>query len=230
MAQPSIHDVLTNSLSPEAGVRSAATQQLESFAATAFPDYLQALNAELVNESAPSHIRNAAGLAIKNALTAREAHTKDALAQRWIALQDSARLHIKNSALGSLGSNDRGARNVAGQIIAAIAIIELPHNAWPDLIDQLMSFSQQPNASLKQATLQTIGYICEAIVRVPFSRLLPGQAPALIHLSLALCAPETRNSCCSIQQNSHRRCSRRSQGGREPSGPAGRLACPQQLP
>lgn len=174
MAQPSIYDVLTNSLSPEANVRSAATQQLESFAESAFPNYLQALTAELVNDSAPSHIRNAAGLAIKNALTAREAETKESLAQRWIGLAPEARQHIKSSALNTLAASDRGARNVTGQIIAAIAMIELPHNAWPDLIDQLMSFSSQPNAQLKQATLQTIGYICESIVSNPRSLCLEG--------------------------------------------------------
>lgn len=183
MAQPSIYDVLTNSLSPEASVRSAATQQLESFANSAFPEYLQALTTELVSESAQSHIRNAAGLAIKNALAAKEAETKESLAQRWIGLAPEARQHIKSSALNTLASSDRGARNVAGQIIAAIAVIELPHDAWPDLIDQLMGFSSQPNPQLKQATLQTIGYICEAIVSRPGRSLCillcPPSAPQL---------------------------------------------------
>lgn len=33
------------------------------------------LSAELVNEASPLHIRNAAGLALKNALTARVRHS-----------------------------------------------------------------------------------------------------------------------------------------------------------
>lgn len=221
MSQPSIHDVLTNTLSSEASVRSSATQQLETFASSAFPDYLQALTAELINDSAPSHIRNAAGLAIKNALTARESETKDALAQRWIGLQEPARQHIKNSCMNMLASTDRGARNVAGQVVSAIAVIELPHDAWPDLIDQLMGFSNQPNAVLKQATLQTIGYICESIVSSLCSPLVTSRTD--------LTSIETRNPASPVQQNFDCGCPRRAQGRREQGCPTCCPQCPQQL-
>jgi hypothetical protein len=35
------------------------------------PEYMLMLSSELVNEGSPLHVRNAAGLALKNALTAR---------------------------------------------------------------------------------------------------------------------------------------------------------------
>ena len=38
------------------------------------PQYMLMLSAELVNENSPLHVRNAAGLALKNALTARVRH------------------------------------------------------------------------------------------------------------------------------------------------------------
>jgi len=54
---------------------------------------------------------------------------------------------------------------VAGQVIAAIAGIELPTAQWPDLIQLLLgSVSQTANVGLKIASLQTIGYICEGAV------------------------------------------------------------------
>lgn len=49
-------------------------------------------------------------------------------------------------------------------MIAAIAEIELPLNAWPDLITTMLANIQTTDSTLKQSTLQAIGYVCEAIV------------------------------------------------------------------
>ena len=170
MSQQSVSDLLTASLSPDDNVRQSATQQLEQLASSSFPAYVQALIAQLANEGgAPSHIRNAAGLAIKNTLAAREASTKEQYAQRWTSLDSVTREQVKGGAMAALSSSDRGARNVTGQVIAAIAAIELPAGLWPDLVSQLLAFvGRADNAGLRQATLQTIGYICEQIVRCLF--------------------------------------------------------------
>lgn len=55
---------------------------------------------------------------------------------------------------------------VAAQIVAKIALIELPQGQWLDLINALLGNMQNPQASpsLKKATLDTLGYICEEIV------------------------------------------------------------------
>lgn len=58
------------------------------------------------------------------------------------------------------------AGSFAAQVVSAIAAVELPHDQWPDLIELLLGFvNNSTNANLKIATLQTIGYICESIVR-----------------------------------------------------------------
>lgn len=66
----------------------------------------------------------------------------------------------------TLGSASPKAGAFASQVVAAIASVELPQGQWQDLIEVLLGFvNNQPNTNLKIATLQTIGYICESIVR-----------------------------------------------------------------
>ncbi|KAJ2914887.1 hypothetical protein MD484_g5519, partial [Candolleomyces efflorescens] len=122
------------------------------------------LSSVLVNESTPLHIRNAAGLALKNALSARESARQTEYCTRWLALGDDVKSKIKQDALLTLGSPSAKAGNFASQVVAAIAAVELPEGQWNDLIEVLLGFiNSQQNTNLKVATLQTIGFICEAI-------------------------------------------------------------------
>jgi importin subunit beta-1 len=67
--------------------------------------------------------------------------------------------------LSVLGSPVAPARAAAAQVIAKIAKIELPRNQWPTLIDALLQSALQPVSDLaKQATLNTLGFICEELV------------------------------------------------------------------
>jgi importin subunit beta-1 len=157
---------------------------------------MHTLAMELANEQQQSHIRNAAGIAIKNALTGRvsfpqsqrrtahkrpiskstnngciptrlalqEATTQNALLERWKALDASRRTELKRLCLQTLGSPDKRAAGVSASAIAAIAACELPYGEWNELIGTLLEFVGQDNVGLRVATLQTIGYICEAIV------------------------------------------------------------------
>ena len=55
---------------------------------------------------------------------------------------------------------------VAAQVVSAIASVELPNGQWMDVIGLLLGFVSDPsNISLRVATLQAIGFICETIVR-----------------------------------------------------------------
>lgn len=50
-------------------------------------------------------------------------------------------------------------------MVQKIALIELPQGQWPDLIEMLVGNMTVPNipTELRQATLETVGYICEEI-------------------------------------------------------------------
>jgi hypothetical protein len=65
----------------------------------------------------------------------------------------------------TLGSRSQKAGSFAAQVVAAIAAVELPHGQWSDLIGVLLQAVNSPgDVNLKVSALQTIGFICEAIV------------------------------------------------------------------
>ena len=124
--------------------------------------YLTTLAHELANEQAQPHIRAAAGIALKNAFSAREYTRLRQLQQRWLQQVDpSARSAIKTLALKTLGSKDGRAGQSAAQFVASIAAIEIPKNDWPELMPALVANVGEGLDHLKQASLATIGYICE---------------------------------------------------------------------
>lgn len=69
---------------------------------------------------------------------------------------------MKDLALKTLGSSDSRAGQSAGQFIASIAAIELPRNEWPELMNTLVQNVSGGSDHLKQASLITIGFVCES--------------------------------------------------------------------
>ena len=69
---------------------------------------------------------------------------------------------MKGLALQTLASNDARSGQSAAQFIASIAAIELPREQWPELMPALVENVGQGKDSQKQASLTTIGLICEA--------------------------------------------------------------------
>lgn len=121
------------------------------------------LSAELANEDAQSFIRSAAGIALKNALSARERTRLLEVQQKWISqVEPTIKAQVKDNSLRTLTSNDNRAGTSAAQFIAAIAAIELPRNHWPELMPALVRNVGEGSDSLKQSSLTTIGYICES--------------------------------------------------------------------
>jgi importin subunit beta-1 len=85
-----------------------------------------------------------------------------------MAISADTRQKIKEASLVILASPQPRAGAVAAQVVSAIAAVELPVGQWPDIIEILLGFiNTSDDTNLKIATLQTIGYICETIVRIP---------------------------------------------------------------
>ncbi|KAF5352963.1 hypothetical protein D9758_007879 [Tetrapyrgos nigripes] len=157
-------ELLANTLSPDGNTRQLATEKLENAARENYPEYMLMLSSVLVDESSPLHVRNAAGLALKNALSAREAARQLDYSNRWLNLNADAKNKIKQDTLVTLGSAQQKAGTFASQVVAAIAAVELPQGQWENLIEILLGFvNNQENTNLKISTLQTIGFICESI-------------------------------------------------------------------
>ncbi|KII83643.1 hypothetical protein PLICRDRAFT_180247 [Plicaturopsis crispa FD-325 SS-3] len=160
----SASELLANTLSPDTNTRQDATHKLENASRENYPAYMLMLSSELVNESSQLHIRNAAGLALKNALSARETARQTEYSNRWLALDPESRGKVKQDALMTLGSTSQKAGAVGAQVVAAIAAVELPSDQWPELIGLLLEFvNNQNNTNMKMAALQAIGFICETI-------------------------------------------------------------------
>lgn len=121
------------------------------------------LSAELANEETSPFIRSAAGIALKNALTAKERTRLLEVQQKWLTQVDpTIKTQVRENSLRTLASTDNRAGQSAAQFIAAIAAIELPRNQWPDLMPALVRNVGEGSDSLKQSSLTTIGYICES--------------------------------------------------------------------
>lgn len=154
--------LLANTLSNDRALREDATQKLELFAQENYSSYVVSLCQILANEQNDDQIRMSAGLAMKNTLTAKEFTRKEELSQRWLLTAEDLRAQIKQGVLQGLSSPKKTVGNISGQVVAAIAEIELPLGQWPDLIRIMLENISTDNATLKQSTLQAIGYVCEA--------------------------------------------------------------------
>ncbi|KAJ6376136.1 hypothetical protein OIU77_000993 [Salix suchowensis] len=158
-----VTQVLLNAQSIDGNVRKHAEESLKQFQEQNLPSFLLSLSGELANDEKPVDSRKLAGLILKNALDAKEQHRKLELVQRWLSLDNNAKGQIKACLLKTLASPVPDAWSTASQVIAKIAGIELPQRQWPELIGSLLSNIHQLPAHVKQATLETLGYLCEEV-------------------------------------------------------------------
>ena len=80
---------------------------------------------------------------------------------------------FKRDVLIKSSSPVQRAGSVAVQVGAAIATVEIPHGQWADVVSILLKFmANANNANLRIATLQSIIFIREGIVRVLLSDVM----------------------------------------------------------
>ncbi|KAF4379052.1 hypothetical protein F8388_022139, partial [Cannabis sativa] len=151
--------------SADAKVRTEAEANLRQFQEQNLPAFLLSLSFELANNDKPTESRRLAGIVLKNSLDAKDAATKDRLVQQWMQIDVSIKTQIKDFLLSTLGSPVPEARHTSAQVVAKIAAIEIPQKQWPALIGTLLAnmTQRESHAGLKQATLETFGYVCEEI-------------------------------------------------------------------
>lgn len=160
-----ITQYLLSAQSPNATERTEAEAKLRQFQGQNLPGFLLSLSVELSNDGKPTESRRLAGIVLKNSLDAKDASRKEKLTKQWVYTDASVKSQIKVLLVSTLGSAVHEARQTASQVIAKIASIEIPQKAWPELIGTLLLNMTQLDrpAPLKQATLETLGYVCEEI-------------------------------------------------------------------
>lgn len=108
-------------------------------------------------------MRMAAGLALKNSFSARDFARLREVQRRWLEQIDpQVKQEVKALSLQTLGSSDSRSGQSAAQFISSIAAIELPREQWPELMPTLVENVGTGTDHKKQASLTTIGFICEA--------------------------------------------------------------------
>nr|KAJ0204659.1 hypothetical protein LSAT_V11C500230800 [Lactuca sativa] len=147
-----VTQILLNAQAIDGSVRKHAEESLKQFQEQNLPGFLLSLSGELVHDEKPIDSRKLAGLILKNALDAKEQHRMYGLIQRWLSLD-----------VGTLTSPIHEARSTASQVIAKVAGIELPQKQWPELIGSLLSNIHQVPVHVKQASLETLRYLCKEV-------------------------------------------------------------------
>ncbi|CAG0884070.1 unnamed protein product [Cyprideis torosa] len=157
-------NILEKTVSPDNAERVTSQTFLEQAANQSLAEFLKSLSDVLWNAHFSPLARTAAGLQIKNQLTAKEPQLKLAYQQRWLELPQDIRAYIKNNVLGALGTETMRPSSAA-QCVAYIAVAELPNGQWEDLIAQLCHniTNAQSTEMMREATLEAIGYICQDI-------------------------------------------------------------------
>ncbi|XP_068668563.1 importin subunit beta-1-like isoform X1 [Aristolochia californica] len=161
-----IKQILLSAQSPDGNVRTVAEENLKKFQEQSLPHFLISLSVELSSEEKPPESRRLAGIILKNSLDAKDALRKEQLTNSWVSIDLSHKAQIKESLLRTLGSSVHEARHTSSQVIAKLAAIEIPRKEWPELVGILLSnmTCQDSPVSLKQSTLETLGYVCEEIL------------------------------------------------------------------
>uniref|UniRef100_T1J2G6 Importin N-terminal domain-containing protein n=1 Tax=Strigamia maritima TaxID=126957 RepID=T1J2G6_STRMM len=156
--------VLEKTVSPDTIELEAAQQYLEQAAGSNLQDFLKSLSNVLYHGGNSPVARMAAGLQLKNALTSKDPATKIQYQQRWLSFREDVRAYIKKNVLESLGTETIRPSSAA-QCVAYIACAELPHGHWPELISVLTRNVTNATSTemMKEATLESIGYICQDI-------------------------------------------------------------------
>lgn len=130
------------------------------------PEFLNKLSEVLANAKGDVSpiARSAAGLQLKNALTSKDSEIRTQHQQRWLALPDETRAFIKRNVISALGT-ETNRPSVAAQCAAYIAVTELPHGLWQDVIHVLTQNVTNPGSTelMMEANLEAIGYICQDI-------------------------------------------------------------------
>ncbi|KAG2444792.1 hypothetical protein HXX76_001535 [Chlamydomonas incerta] len=157
---------LAATFSHDANIRQQAEQHLDQLKQTNFPSYLASITNELGNEERADDVRQAAGLQLKNSVDAKDAARRTDLMNKWMSTDAQLKQHIRDVLLRCLHSPKGDVRKTTALVIAKIAGIDLQAKEWPNLIPSLLNnMGAQPPAPVgtRQATLMTLGYICEEV-------------------------------------------------------------------
>ncbi|RXG51991.1 Importin subunit beta-1, partial [Armadillidium vulgare] len=172
--------ILEKTTSPDKTELETALTYLEQAARSNLPEYVKVLSDVLHHGGDFKVARMAAGIQLKNTLASNDPKIKLEYQQRWLAFPPDVRDYVKSNVLAALGT-EQCRPSSAAQCVAHIAVTEIPANQWPGLIEKLVSnvTSEGATDSLKEATLEAIGYICQVVCEATQSSSMQIRVAAL---------------------------------------------------
>ena len=123
--------------------------------------FLIELSSELTCEHSAAHIRQLAGIQIKNVL---ENITHDpSLVNVWTLIDSPSKQIIRERTIACLASEEAAVRLAASQAVCSIASLDIPIQDWPEVLIVLITNATNINKTYKVSAIRTLGYICEKI-------------------------------------------------------------------
>lgn len=165
MESINIANLLQAAGSHDINLRGPAEQQLKQLENHDLAQYMGKLAQELNDEQKQAPMRQLAGILLKNTIYSNHPATQLQLSQRWCAIPDNIRNAIRDLATQSLGSPTKPVRQAGASIVAAIAAIDIPRNAWPNLLPAIVNniTTAASTTALKESSFNALGYICEKV-------------------------------------------------------------------
>ncbi|KAK6050004.1 HEAT repeat protein [Cooperia oncophora] len=176
-------DVLQKTISQNQEDQKRALEFLNDASTRDFPAFVKELSVILRSESCQPFARQAAGLQLKNVLYAKEEETRaQYLNSAELRATSDIRTHVKLSSLYK-----HLALSLSGLLLQLSVWLQSPaqnfHPLWPDVIDALRTSVTNPGstASLKESSLETLGYICQDIDAAVLEQQSNSILTAIVH-------------------------------------------------
>ena len=145
----------------------------------------------LENPVTLEHIRNLAGLQLKNLLKANDESIKQRKLEKWNSCDPAIREQVRDKLLATLSSTIPGLSKSVAQAVAAFAAVEIPLGGWPTVLPQLIRNISDPGISLdpKVASLEALGFMCEAVDIDDIEKVEETHRPSILHITYFLVIP-----------------------------------------
>lgn len=157
----SLSQALFSSISEDHSSRELGLRTMTQMSHSDPSAFLLNLSLELGNNTSPPHIRQLAGLMLKNTM---QNSTKDPMLEKvWDRVDSQVKAQIRNNALGSLASEDKDVRLISSQTVATLACFDIPQGQWLNVLNILITNATNLNRTFKISALRTLGYICDGL-------------------------------------------------------------------
>lgn len=116
--------------------------------------------------------RRSAAFQLQQHLNSKDPATLEKQQKHWKTIAADVRDMIKNNVLIALPTISPFCSNVATEIVASIAVMEVPlKDNWPDLLPTLSYYIRHLKNEEKECAMETLEFVCKHLVGFPSSEL-----------------------------------------------------------